>query len=161
MAIKNNWVKATGEGKVDYDFWSYWDSALAPWEKEYFPPGGTMGIIRFYNFDVASAVVKHGHVVGYTWLGKPLLEASMENNKEILVIGAHSNTGNRKFNHDLAIGRAASVAEFLGSEGIPFDRMSIIGSKTLDRDSRGESEKWRAVSVLFTAHVTPPYPNFL
>lgn len=155
MPIQNNWVKNTGEGKVDYDFWTTWSSTLAPWERRQFPPESTIGIIRFYNFDIASAVVKHGHVVGYTWLGKPLLEASMENGKEILVIGAHSNTGNRQFNSDLAKARAASVAEFLENEGIPSNSMSILGSKTLDRDSKGELEKWRAVSVMFHAYEWP------
>ena len=41
----------TGEDKVDYSFEYYRSPALAPWEKKIFPPAGTMGIIRFYNFD--------------------------------------------------------------------------------------------------------------
>ena len=148
--------RATGEGKVDYDFGYFWSSGLSPWEKQYFPPAGTMGIIRLYNFDVGSAVVKHGHIVGLTWLGLPLLQQSVrENNDLISIIGVHSNTGDRKFNFELAKARAASVAGMLVDHGIPQERMDVIGGHTLDRDSKGEVERWRAVSILFTAMVRP------
>ena len=67
----------TGEGKVDYSFEYYWSPAISPWEKQVFPPAGTMGIIRFYNFDIDSAVIKNGHVVGFTWLGQMALQESV------------------------------------------------------------------------------------
>jgi outer membrane protein OmpA-like peptidoglycan-associated protein len=142
----------TGEGKVDYSFEYYWSSALTPWERKVFPPAGTMGLIRFYNFDIESAVIKPGHVVGFTWLGQMALQESLkQNNDPIFVIGSHSNTGNKKHNFQLAEARAASVANLLAEHGIDYSRMDIMGSTTLDRDSKGEVERWRAVSVMFTA----------
>jgi len=44
--------RRTGEGKVDYVFEYFWTPSLTPWEKTIFKPEGTMGIIRFYNFDI-------------------------------------------------------------------------------------------------------------
>jgi outer membrane protein OmpA-like peptidoglycan-associated protein len=142
----------TGPGKVDYSFENFWSSVLAPWERNLFSPAGTLGIIRFYNFDIDSAEIKPGHQTGFDWLGEMALKnAVMETNDEILVIGAHSNTGNRKYNFQLARARAISVGQFLITRGIPFGRMSVFGSQTLDQDSRGEQERWRAVSVIFKA----------
>ncbi len=146
----------TGEGKVDYLFQYFWSSLLASWEKEHFPPAGTMGIIRFFNFDIDSAELKPGHRNGYNWLGKMALEDSASRNSDdIWVIGAHSNTGDKTYNFHLAEARARAVAGLLAEQGIPYDRMNVIGSHTLDRDSRGESERWRAVSVMFTAQLNP------
>ena len=146
----------TGEGKVDYAFQYYWSSVLAPWEKENFPPAGTIGIIRFYNFDIDSALMKPGHRKGYAWFGRMALEDSTrQNNEPIYIIGAHSNTGDKTYNFHLAEARARSVAKFLSEHGIPIERMEIMGSHTLDRDSLGESERWRAVSVMFTAELNP------
>ena len=143
----------TGEGKVDYRFEYYWSSFLAPWEKKFFPPAGTMGIIRFHNFDIDSAVIKHGHIVGFTWLGQMALQDSIKQNDDpIFVIGSHSNTGTKKHNFQLAEARAASVAYFLEKQGIDYSRLSIMGSQTLNRDSKGELERWRSVSVMFTAN---------
>jgi len=146
----------TGEGKVDYAFEYFWSSALSPWEKTVFPPQGTMGIIRFYNFDIDSAEIKPGHRTGYNWLGRMALEDSTQNNNDaIYVIGAHSNTGDKTYNFHLAEARARSVAQLLAHHGVPYERMNIMGSHTLDKDSRGESERWRAVSVMFTAELNP------
>ena len=143
----------TGEGKVDYSFEYYWSPTLSPWEKKVFPPAGTMGIIRFYNFDIDSAVVKHGHVVGFTWLGMWALQSSVrENNDTVFVIGSHSNTGDSRYNFKLSEARAHSVAELLVQHGIPYSRLDVMGSATTDRDSRGEKERFRAVSVMFTAY---------
>ncbi len=148
--------RSTGEGKVDYAFEYFWSPAITSWEKQIFLPRGTMGIIRFYNFDIGSAVVKHGHVVGLTWLGLPILQASVQDNDDLIfVIGAHSNTGDRKYNFQLSEARAASIAGLLSDQGIPPARMDILGSNTLDRDSQGEAERWRAVSVMFTAKINP------
>lgn len=146
----------TGEGKVDYDFQYFWSSLLAPWEKNVFPPRGTTGIIRFYNFDIDSFDLKYGHRTGYNWLGKMALEQSVnQNNDDIYVIGAHSNTGDKTYNFHLAEARARAVARMLSEYGIPYERMDIMGSHTLDRDERGESERWRAVSVMFTVLLNP------
>jgi outer membrane protein OmpA-like peptidoglycan-associated protein len=143
----------TGEGKVDYTFEHIWNSGLAPWERKMFPPSGTMGIIRFYNFDIDSYQIKPGHISGYGWLGEMALNESINRtDDEILIIGAHSNTGDKAYNYQLAIMRARTVAQFLCSRRVPLSRMSVIGSKTLDRDSKGESERWRAASVVFKAY---------
>ena len=148
--------RQTGEGKVDYAFEHFWSPTVTGWEKKYFLPAGTMGIIRFYNFDIGSAVVKHGHLTGYKWLGEPILQSAVQqNNDTIFVIGAHSNTGDRKYNFRLSEARAVSIAQLLGESGVPSARMDVLGSATLDRDSRGEKERWRAVSVMFTAMTNP------
>jgi len=116
----------------------------------------TLGIIRFYNFDIDSAEVKPEHITGFMWLGKMALEESVRNNNDsIFVIGAHSSTGDKKYNFKLAEARAYSVAKLLADHAIPYSRMDILGSRTLDQDSKGESERWRAVSVMFTAQVRP------
>lgn len=147
MPIANN------EGKVDYFFKSFWDSYIAPWEKNHIPSKGTFGVIRFYNFDKNSAILKPGHISGFNWLGKLALDTSLqENDDEVLVIGSHSNTGDRNYNYQLSIRRAESVSRFLSTNGVPFSRMSILGSRINDRDSKGEQERFRAVSVIFTAY---------
>jgi len=46
--------RRTGEGKVDYVFEYFWTPYLTQYEKTVFKPEGTMGIIRFYNFDIDS-----------------------------------------------------------------------------------------------------------
>jgi coenzyme F420-reducing hydrogenase delta subunit len=149
-------IRQTGEGKVDYAFEYFWSPTVAPWEKQYFLPKGTMGIIRFYNFDIDSAVVKNGHIAGFSWLGQPLLKSALEQNDDpIFVIGAHSNTGDKKYNFRLSEARAASIAQLLNNRGISSERMNVMGSTTLNRDSRGEKERWRAVSVMFTAMANP------
>src|SRR5689334_23201238 len=108
----------TGEGKVDYSFEYYWSPSLSPWEKNVFPPRGTMGIIRFYNFDIDSADLKPGHRKGYNWLGRMALEDSaQQNNETIYIIGAHSNTGDKTYNFHLAEARAKSVASLLAEQG--------------------------------------------
>ena len=148
--------RQTGEGKVDYAFEHFWSSNVAPWEKRIFLPKGTMGIIRFYNFDIGSAIVKHGHLTGFKWLGEPILQSAIQQNSDtIFVIGAHSNTGDKKYNFRLSEARAASIAQLLAESGIPSARMDVLGNATLDRDSRGEKERWRAVSVMFTAMTNP------
>ncbi|GEM_PF-1961941 len=148
--------RRTGEGKVDYVFQYFWASNLTPWERTVFKPEGTMGIIRFYNFDIDSPEVKPGHTTGFMWLGKMALDNSIsQNNDTIFVIGAHSNTGDKKYNFKLAETRAHAVARLLSDHGIPYPRMDILGSATHNSDSRGESERWRAVSVMFTAMSRP------
>ncbi|MEZ5426662.1 MAG: OmpA family protein [Pyrinomonadaceae bacterium] len=147
----------TGEGKVDYTFAQYWSPTLAPWERHAFPPQGTMGLIRFYNFDIASAALKHGHITGFAWLGEMALKESVRQNGDpVYVIGAHSNTGDRTFNLNLSRSRAESVARFLAGRGIPAEKMNVLAGRTLSRDSRGELERWRAVTVMFTAFKFSP-----
>lgn len=146
----------TGEGKVDYAFEHFWSPTVTGWEKKIFLPRGTMGIIRFYNFDIGSAVIKQGHITGFKWLGEPILRSAVVQNQDpIFVIGAHSNTGDKKYNFRLSQARAASIAQLLAESGVPTARMDVLGNHTLDRDSRGEKERWRAVSVMFTAITNP------
>ena len=71
-------------------------------------------------------------------------------------ISIHSNTGTKKHNFQLAEARAASVAGCLAEQGIEYSRLNVMGSQTLNQDSKGEVERWRAVSVMFTANSNSP-----